>query len=210
MILKIAMDQYKINELIPSEYKLASYFNCGRITIHNAYEVLKVLGIVTTIKGSGYYVYSSIDHFTNKAFANLYKTIDNIKYKQLLIDFEYHGNKFNSITKFSLIKNKKIIAVSYYITPNNMDLEQFDTNNINISKQLILSGFDDFFNVKTQINYENINLLKSILEDENIKFDTPIILNKLTSSSLKVELLVLTHISKEYFDYEEINKLIIN
>ena len=91
-----------------------------------------------------------------------------------------------------------------------MDLEQFDTNNINISKQLILSGFDDFFNVKTQINYENINLLKSILEDENIKFDTPIILNKLTSSSLKVELLVLTHISKEYFDYEETNKLIIN
>lgn len=91
-----------------------------------------------------------------------------------------------------------------------MGLEQFDTNNINISKQLILSGFDDFFNVQTQINYENINLLKSILENENIKFDTPMILNKLTSSSLKVELLVLTHISKEYFSYEETNKLIVN
>lgn len=32
------MGVYPLDALIPSEHKLANNFDCGRITVHNAYE----------------------------------------------------------------------------------------------------------------------------------------------------------------------------
>lgn len=206
IILKIAMNQYQIDTMIPSENKLAEQLKCARITVHNAYETLKTLGIVKTIKGSGYYVKKSIDAYINQCFFNLYEIVDDIGINEIQKEIDFNDFKIKYVYSFDLIKNKKIIASTYIATKEKIDFSFINKSNINFSKALILAGYNDFFNIQTSINYDNNSFLENFISEP--KSDTPVVVTKLFNEKNDNIFLMFTYISKKYFNFTQDLKLI--
>lgn len=206
IILKIAMGQFSVGEMIPSENKLAEQLKCARITVHNAYETLKTLGIVQTIKGSGYYVQKQIDSHLNQCFSNLYQISDDFKVSVIKKELEYQDFLMQYIYTFDLIKNKKIIATTYICSKKEIDFSVVDRKDINLSKALVLGGFNDFFNIHLSIKYDNNAFLTNF--DSELKTDTPIFINRLYNESNENIFVLFTYIPKKYFNYTQESKLI--
>lgn len=202
------MGVYPIDALIPSEHKLANNFDCGRITVHNAYETLKDLDILHTIKGSGFYVKTMIDSYINQAFANLYPISTDATVKTWEINYNCQDVAFKYATSFNLLIRNKIIARSCFFSTLAFDLTSFDPKNINISKLIIMSGNDDFFNVKTIISYDHFNTFKGLLTFDKFKINSPLIINYLYNSSNELCLIIITQINDHYFKYTSASKLI--
>ncbi|WP_208895031.1 winged helix-turn-helix domain-containing protein [Ureaplasma diversum] len=208
IILKIAMGVYPLDALIPSENKLANNFDCGRITVHNAYETLKDLDILHTIKGSGFYVKTMIDSYINQTFANLYPISTNATVNTKEINYSYCDILFKHATSFSLLIRNKTIARSCFLSTIPIDVSNFDPKNINISKLIIMSGNDDFFNVKTTISYDLFKTFEGLLSFDKFKINSPLIVNYLYNSNNELCLIIITQINDHYFKYTSASKLI--
>lgn len=63
VILKLISEEWPIWSKISSENRMAIMFNCSRLTIRKVFQEFETRGILTTRKGSGYYVASSVKDF---------------------------------------------------------------------------------------------------------------------------------------------------
>ncbi|MCV3743760.1 GntR family transcriptional regulator [Ureaplasma sp. ES3154-GEN] len=202
ILFKIANNDYPLNTSIPSEHNLAHYLSASRITIHNALEKLKSNNILKSIKGSGYYVDMTLDAYLHSPLAYIYKDIDHIKIN--IIDdasIQIDNHCFNYCYQIIFYQRSNILAIHYLWSKKTLDL-LIKPENINISKALIHSGINDFFNIQTVIADQIINPFLSLKEKLNDGLKNYLVLvNKYFNSNDEVELLSLTKIKKNKFLY---------
>ncbi|WP_051675820.1 GntR family transcriptional regulator [Ureaplasma canigenitalium] len=207
VLLKIAVEEFKIKDIIPSEHKLADKFSIGRITVHNAYEILKVLGIISPIQGSGFYVTKTIDEYINPIFARLYHFTDRIRYEQFAINYLIEDRRFSHALRVSLYdKQKNLMGMSYFFLNRFIESDRLSDVHINMAKILLDCGIDDFFNVETTISFQNREIYGNMLPLGQIKEDVPVVVIKLYNTENKLQAIIVTHLTKKYLLIEEHKK----
>lgn len=202
ILLKIATFEYRVGDRIPSEQILADKLNCTRLTVRSAYESIKALDIISPIKGSGYYIKKSMDAYIDTVFANLYKFFKKITIEQIPINIEEDDVQLNFLTKIGVFKGKKSLGFCYIFSNKKLETSALDLENPAFTKMFVASGYDDFFNQKTYINYHIREKFRALI-GEDAK-STPFILNFLYGVNDKLKLLVITSVDKDYFEYSKV------
>ncbi|MGL5591123.1 MAG: hypothetical protein ACRDCF_00065 [Mycoplasmoidaceae bacterium] len=140
IVLKILRGDYKLNELVSSENRLAIKFNCSRLTSRSSLMCLSNINVLNSFKGMGYIVSSrALDiiflakSLKNKAASSSYEKIEKLNILSPVIQLSQNEceifllkNKdaLNNLMSMTFIILDKVILKKYY--QNNY---KFDTEN---------------------------------------------------------------------------------
>lgn len=101
---KIKKNELKVNEQLPSEKELVKEFNCSRMTIKKAMDILSIEGYITRSRGLGTYVRPKFESSERKRYSNIPNTFG------FSNSFKDYDNKKNEVIEFKVIECDKIVA----------------------------------------------------------------------------------------------------
>lgn len=177
VIFKILFEKYPINSFLPSESKMADYFNTTNLTIRSAYNNLISLEIIKPIKGKGYKVikepisffwplYDLVSTLTNKinSIDNNMEVIFYDKEKIIIesiwnIDFEsYKLCEDDSMLGWIKVFFRE--TEDEIVFSKNIDIELIN-NTLFYIENLVFTKKDNedkFMSIKTKISKENLQI----------------------------------------------------
>ncbi|MGL4616620.1 MAG: hypothetical protein ACRCUM_00115 [Mycoplasmoidaceae bacterium] len=163
IVLKILRGEYKLNELVSSENRLAIKFNCSRLTSRSSLMCLSNISILNSFKGMGYIVSSrALDiiflakSLKNKAVSSSYEKIQKLNILSPIIQLSKNEceifllknmDALNNLLSMTFIILDKVILKKYY--QNNY---KFDTENP--VERIIDSAFIPSSSVNNYISVE--------------------------------------------------------
>lgn len=175
ILLKIILGEYKINQVIPSENKIAEKFKCTRMHVREVYLKLIENNILYSVKGSGYYV----SEFALNSIFLPYRFLLNTK---LLVDK-------NIINNIDIINNEGKIIGHIEV---NFKIDIFDSflikdllikiiQNSNFNVSQIFNSFKN----NIEINNKIFNKFTTIFYKED---NSSIVINTYLSNDFDIEM----------------------
>lgn len=163
IVLKILRGEYKLNDVVSSENRLAIKFNCSRLTSRSSLMSLSNISILNSFKGMGYIVSSrALDiiflakSLKNKATSSSYEKIEKLSILNSIINLTKNEceiflikNKdaLNNLISMSFIVIDKVILKKYYQNNYKFDIE-------NPIERIIDSAFIPASSVNNYISIE--------------------------------------------------------